>query len=209
MAPEPAPWRVEALTGAAITPVIDDLARLRIAVFRDYPYLYDGDPAYESWYLGRFAAAPGALVVAAFAGEALVGAATAAPLAHEHDAFQEPFRRHGIDPESVFYLAESVLLPDWRGRGIGHAFFDAREAAGRRQGHRLAAFCAVVRPPDHRLRPEGYRPLDGFWEKRGYRPVPGLTTSFPWKELGEAEATAKPMQFWTKALDPAGPVTNS
>ena len=31
------------LTGAAITPYIDALAQLRIAIFREYPYLYDGD----------------------------------------------------------------------------------------------------------------------------------------------------------------------
>jgi GNAT superfamily N-acetyltransferase len=176
MAAEPAAVRVATLAGAAMTPVIDDLARLRIQVFRDFPYLYDGDLAYEAWYLGRFAAAPDAVIAAAFADERLVGAATALPLIHEHGDFQAPFRAHGIDPAGVFYLAESVLLPAWRGRGIGHAFFDAREAAGRRLGFAAASFCAVVRPADHPLRPRGYRPLDPFWRKRGYRPVEGLTT---------------------------------
>lgn len=202
MAAEPQAFRVEALTGAAIAPVLPELAKLRITVFRDFPYLYDGDLDYEAWYLERFARAPDALVAAAFAGDRLVGAATAVPLIHEHDDFQAPFRRHGIDACTVFYLAESVLLPEWRGRGIGHAFFDLRETAGRRQGLATAAFCAVVRPDDHPRRPAGYRPLDAFWRQRGYRPVPGMTTTFPWKDLGDAEETAKPMQFWTKALEP-------
>ena len=35
------------LTGDAVAGALDDLARLRIAVFRDWPYLYDGDVAYE------------------------------------------------------------------------------------------------------------------------------------------------------------------
>ena len=39
------------LTGNAVGEVLDDLARLRIAVFRDWPYLYDGDVAYERDYL--------------------------------------------------------------------------------------------------------------------------------------------------------------
>ncbi len=202
MAAEPDRVRVEARTGAAIAPILKDLARLRIAVFRDFPYLYDGDLAYEAWYLERFAAAPDALVAAAVAGDRLVGAATAVPLVHEHDDFQAPFRRHGIDPRDVFYLAESVLLPAHRGQGIGHAFFDLRETAGRRQSFATAAFCAVVRPDDHPLRPEGYRPLDAFWRQRGYRPVPGMATTFPWKDLGDAVETTKPMQFWTKALEP-------
>ena len=33
---------LEILSGAALLPHLDDVARLRIAVFRDWPYLYDG-----------------------------------------------------------------------------------------------------------------------------------------------------------------------
>ena len=33
---------LDVLTGAAIEPALPDIARLRIAVFRDFPYLYDG-----------------------------------------------------------------------------------------------------------------------------------------------------------------------
>jgi len=194
--------RVVSLGEAAIAPLLDALAELRIRVFRDYPYLYDGDLGYEARYLARFAAAPDALLAAAFAGEQLVGAATALPLMHEHDDFVRPFEQHGIDPRTVFYLAESVLLPAYRGRGIGHAFFDLREAAGRRLGFATAAFCAVVRAPDDPRRPAGYRPLDAFWLQRGYRPAEGLTTSFAWQELGETEETAKPMQFWLRPLEP-------
>lgn len=189
---------VECLQGGAIAPLIESLADLRIRVFRDFPYLYDGDPDYEAWYLERFTSAPEALVVAALADRQLVGAATAVPLVHEHEDFQAPFRSHGIDPASVLYLAESVLLPEFRGQGLGHAFFDHREAHGRRLGLTTAAFCAVVRPTDHPARPADYRPLDDFWRRRGYAPVAGLTTDFPWKDLGEAGETRKTMQFWLK-----------
>ena len=200
MAESTAQFRVVPLSGTAIAPLLDALAALRIRVFHDYPYLYDGDHAYEARYLERFGAAPDALLAAAFTGERLVGAATALPLIHEHEDFKTPFEHQGIDPATVFYLAESVLLPAWRGRGAGHAFFDHREAAARRLGYATAAFCAVVRPPDDPRRPEGYRPLDSFWRRRGYHPVAGLTTTFRWKELGQTAETAKPMQFWLREL---------
>jgi len=39
---------VRRLTGAKIGAALGDLAQLRIAVFAAYPYLYDGDAAYEA-----------------------------------------------------------------------------------------------------------------------------------------------------------------
>jgi hypothetical protein len=43
---EAAPARaltLDCATGAGILPHLDAVARLRMAVFRDWPYLYDGD----------------------------------------------------------------------------------------------------------------------------------------------------------------------
>ena len=191
---------VRTLTGADVERVIDDLARLRIDVFRDFPYLYDGDLAYEARYLGDFAAIPGAAVIAAEDGGRLVGAATCAPLAGEVDAFRKPFEDAGMDVSDICYFGESVLEPAWRGQGLGHLFFDGREAHARSLDLTYAAFCAVIRPDDHPLRPAGHRPLDGFWQKRGYRKVDGLICHFSWKDIGEGAETQKPMQFWMRAL---------
>lgn len=192
--------QVALLTGAALQAALDDLAALRIAVFAAYPYLYDGSAEYERKYLAEFVASPDAVLVAARDGERIVGAATASPLSAQDDYIREPFERSGIDTAKVFYFGESVLLPEYRGKGIGHAFFDHREAAARAWGASYASFCAVVRPEDHPARPEGYVPLDAFWTRRGYAPVPGLTGMFHWQEHGESEESAKPMQYWMRAL---------
>lgn len=113
---------ITALRGSAITPFLDDLARLRSVVFRAWPYLYDGDPAYERDYLAAYAASPDSVFVLARDGDAVIGASTGLPLLDDSAAFHAPFRAAGIDPASVFYFGESVLLPDYRGQGIGHAF---------------------------------------------------------------------------------------
>ena len=191
---------VRVLEEAALRAALDGLAQLRLTVFREWPYLYAGSADYERWYLERFAGAPGAVIVGAFEDRDLVGAATAAPLIHEHDAFKAPFRDRGYALANIFYFAESVLLPAYRGRGLGHRFFDLREAHARQLGFADATFCAVVRPDDHPLRPEGYRPLDAFWRKRGYAPVAGLTAAFNWQDLDQADETEKPMQFWWRRL---------
>jgi len=194
----PSAITIRAFTGAEIRAAIDDLAALRIAVFAAYPYLYDGDVAYEAEYLREFIAAPGGVLVAALDGDRIVGAATASPMHAQKAAFRQPFEARGIDTARLFYFGESVLLPDYRGRGIGHAFFDHREAQALAQGADAATFAAVVRAADHPARPVGYQPLDGFWAKRGYAPVAGLTTELAWQEHGAAGETVNQMQYWLR-----------
>lgn len=176
------------------------LARLRIEVFREWPYLYEGTESYEADYLEEFIAEPGAVLVTAEANGAIVGAATASPMQGQKEAFKAPFVARGIDIDRLFYFGESVLLPGWRGLGIGHGFFDAREEAARQGGASHACFCAVVRPADHPLRPAGARDLHSFWRARGYDAVDGLVTSFDWKDIDQRRESPHPMQFWMRAL---------
>ncbi len=196
---------IEMLGGSRLAEALSEVARLRIEVFRAWPYLYDGTLDYEQRYLAEFAAANDALIVVARDGARIVGAATAAPLDGHTSEFVPLFVAAGLDPARIFYCGESVLLPAYRGHGIGHAFFDRREAHAiscrSPQGrYTHIAFCAVTRAPDDPRAPAGYRPLDAFWRKRGYAPVDGLVGSYSWREIGDSEETEKPMQFWMKPL---------
>ncbi|HUS97714.1 MAG TPA: GNAT family N-acetyltransferase [Hyphomicrobiaceae bacterium] len=199
--------RIAPMTGDEITEALPALARLRIEVFKEWPYLYEGTLEYEQTYLKRFSAARDAIIVAAFDGAQIVGVATASPLLAHTKEFAPLFAARELDPEAVFYCGESVLLPPYRGRGIGHAFFDHREAHARNCSNATGAFthtafCGVVRAPQDPRKPDGYIPLDGFWRKRGYAPAPGLRGSYSWREIGAEPETAKPMQFWLRPLEP-------
>ena len=191
---------IRALSGSEIEAALDDLAALRIEVFRAWPYLYDGDPAYERRYLDSYRTARDAILVGAFDGDRLVGAATGTPMEDHAAAFAAPLAQAGLDPREVFYCAESVLLPAYRGQGAGHRFFDLREAHARALGRSWSVFCAVERPADHPARPADYRPLDGFWQGRGYAKMPGLFAHFGWKDVGNTAETEKPLQLWQKRL---------
>jgi len=194
------PVTVRALTGAELEAALDELAQLRIAVFRDWPYLYDGTLEYEREYLRTYRDSPGALLVAAFAGGRLVGASTSTPMEDHAEAFAEPLKAIGLPVETILYGAESVLLPEFRGQGLGHRFFDLREDHARKLGRSHVAFCSVVRPENHSMRPASFRTNDAFWMGRGYAPLPGVFAEFSWKDVcGEAE-TKKPLQFWMRAL---------
>lgn len=193
--------RIETLTQDRFAGALPALAHLRIEVFRAFPYLYDGSLAYEQRYLEKFSTTAGAVIIAAYDGETIVGCATAAPLLGHEPEFAAPFLKAGYDPSRIFYFGESVLRARYRGRGIGHAFFDHREAAARKvSGVTHTAFCGVIRPADHPARPVDYSPLDAFWVKRGYSPISELVAHFDWTDVGDTAKTAKPMQFWLRAL---------
>jgi GNAT superfamily N-acetyltransferase len=195
---------IQTCTGEAVSAVIPDLATLRCRVFRSFPYLYDGEEAYERRYLQIYARSARAAVIVARDGVRVVGASTCLPMTDETSDVQEPFIAQGIDPGRIFYFGESVLDEAYRGQGLGVAFFEAREAHARAVSTcDFAAFASVVRAGDHPARPPGYTPLDRFWTKRGYTRRPDLVCRMSWKVVGEAEETSKPLVFWMKSLSGA------
>ena len=195
----PSAFQLIEVRGPELAPWIDVLGELRIAVFREFPYLYAGDLAYERKYLRAYLDCPHSLVVFARdeAGRT-VGATTCLPLADETVDFRAPFVRAGVPTDNVLYLGESIVLPEFRGGGLGPEFFARREAHARRLGLRTTAFCAVDRPADHPARPAVHRPLDAFWIRLGYRRRPELQAVFSWKEVGEEQESPKTLTFWTK-----------
>lgn len=195
--------RIECVHGPGVGPFLDDVARLRIAVFREFPYLYEGDAGYEAGYLQTYVRSRDSLFVLAFDAGRVVGASTGLPLADEGPTFQAPFLERGIPVAEVFYCAESVLLPEYRGRGLGHRFFDEREMHAQRLGFRWTAFAAVDRAPDDPRRPANARSNEWFWTRRGYVRQPGMTMRLAWKEVGEATESEKPLTFWLRPLEPA------
>ena len=192
---------VKRVTGQALHHYLDEVARLRIAVFREFPYLYDGDLDYERRYLQTYVDCPQAVVVLALDGSEVVGASTGIPMAFEEDNFRLPLVQAGYDPRRVFYCAESVLDKAYRGQGLGVRFFAEREAhAAELGGFDYCCFCAVSRAQDDPRRPAAYEPLDRFWEKRGYRKHPAMIARYRWKDVGEQEQTSKDLEFWVKSV---------
>ena len=189
-------------TGPGIAEVFDDLAKLRMAVFRDYPYLYEGSVEYEKGYLQTYLQSERSFLFAVYDGDAMVGATTCIPLKDETAEVRKPFEDAGFDMEAICYFGESILLPAYRGLGLGHRFFDEREAHARNLGgFENCCFCSVNRGDNHPLKPADYRPNDAFWLKRGYQKEPALQSTMEWPDLGEPVSTPKTMIFWIKPLN--------
>lgn len=193
--------KIKRLRGTELATHLDQLGELRIQVFRDFPYLYEGTLAYERQYLQTYLRTNESHLTLVFDEDRLVGATTAILAKHEESAFQEPFRQHGFSVEKICYFGESILLTPYRGLGLGKIFMTDRLQFARGFPEiEWASFCAVVRPADHPLRPANYQPLDGFWRSMGFSPIQGLTTTYKWKDLDQEIETEKTLQFWMQNL---------
>ena len=192
-------FEIHRVTGKGVLDYLEDAARLRLEVFREFPYLYAGDVESERDYLGHYGGCPRSVFVLAIGDGRVVGVSTGLPLAEADESFQAPFTEAGMPVVEWFYCGESVLDRAWRGKGIGHRFFDEREEHARELELRKTCFCSVVRAPDHPLCPAGYRPNDLFWSKRDYVKQPGLRARLAWKQVDSGtEEVANELVFWTR-----------
>lgn len=189
------------LNGEAAENFGKDLAALRLNIFKNFPYLYEGTIDYEMKYLQTYFKAKHSFIFLVLDGEKVVGATTSIWSEEEEESFKRPFEEHNFDPKKVFYFGESVLEPAYRGKGLGKLFFQERESFARSLGFiDTVSFCAVVREGDHPLKPADYKPLDAFWRSQGFEKVPGMTTTYEWQDRDQDGLTKKLMQFWAKSI---------
>lgn len=197
----PSSLRIQEVSGHELDPWMEKLGTLRIRVFRELPYLYDGTMKYEKDYLRIYQECPESRVVLVTGQqESLVGATTCIPLARENEEFRQPFKEANLPVVDFLYLGESLVLPEWRGNGLGRKFFTHRESHAARLGLPKSTFCAVDRPASHPARPNDYRELDRFWSSLGFERQPHLQAQFSWKEVGEPDESPKALTFWTKPM---------
>mgnify|MGYP001309564430 CR=1 FL=1 len=188
------------LTGPDVTVHLDALATLRLEIFREFPYLYDGTRDNELRYLQVYAQAADSCVLTVAEEGRVVGAATGIPLLHEQQEIREPFAAVPYPPDSIYYVGELLLYPAYRNRGLGMQLLSNLEVQIRSLGSYRYLTCAtVVRPDDHPQRPANYLLIERFLKRTGFIALPEVTATFAWRET-DGVSREHLMQFWIKVL---------
>lgn len=191
---------IASLRGAEAAAAIEDLADLRLTIFREFPYLYDGRREDELDYLARYARTPDALVVTVSEAGKVVGAATGIPLAAEGAALVEPVAGSSYPVAQLYYVGELLFYQEYRNRGLGLRLLAEVERQVRSMGgYRYLACATIVRPENQPARPAGYLPIERFLARTGFKRLDDLQTSFTWRELDGASCE-HPMKYWIKEL---------
>ncbi len=188
--------QLQVFKGSEVQQHIDELAELRLSIFREYPYLYEGDIREERNYLKMYSSSENSLVILAQDGQKIVGAATGVPLKETSADYWEIFSKKGISIDEIFYLGELILLKDYRSEGIGNRLFDEFEKrVAEKHQYPKITICEVSRAKNDPQRPKDYVALDGFWKKKGFIKHPELVVYFSWKEIGNLKKTRHSLMF--------------
>ena len=184
--------------GKEIYPYIQDLARLRISIFREYPYLYDGNDTYEAKYLSKFSEVEDTYVVLIFDNDKVIGAFTGIPIRFEDETIVKHIPQDKVN--DTYYLSEILLDKNYRGKGIGaQLLHQLEDKIISLKKYKRFYFASVIRPVDHPEKPKEYRSLDTMWLSNGYQPT-SFTCTLSWKEISEEVETEKTLALWEKEI---------
>lgn len=191
---------VRSFSGQGIRPYIHSIAKLRCEILKDYPYFEEPNPHGETAFLRKISMSPETVGVLIFDNTTLVGVSFGYPFSLEDPSLHTPFQEKGWDIGSCYFFGESTLLKPYRGRGIGHHFFDARESVALQCHHfQKIAFSAPTSLELTEERPSDFVPMHDFWRKRGYIHHPEMHVVVHKKKVDNyPEETA--LSFWIKDI---------
>ncbi|MDX8430405.1 MAG: GNAT family N-acetyltransferase [Candidatus Algichlamydia australiensis] len=189
------------LQGKEILPYLRELARLRMVVFKEWPYLYDGSYDGEEKYLQIYAETQNALFILAIEGGTVIGAVTGIPVSESMEEVQEVFLKKNLPMNKVYYLGEIMLLKEFRNKGTGKKMYLAFEKFLKElKKFEKVVLCEIFRDKSDKRMPTEYKSLTTFWESLGYKRLPNLEASFSYKEMGLSKESSHAMHFHEKNL---------
>lgn len=161
------------LKGREIPPYIDEVAKFRMQNFKEFPYLYAGDDAYEKEYLQSYVNDPKAILLTGFnANNEIIAISTGIPVISNADLLavaKDLFIANHLNPAHYFYIGETIIHASYRNKGLYSKIVALREQAARDLGFDNICFLSVVREANHPQQPANYRSPEAIFNHCGYK----------------------------------------
>jgi len=190
------------VTGQQLQQHIDAIAALRISIFKEYPYLYDGDMQSEMDYLKSYSKSKNSILIIVKDQGNIVGALTGIPLAEADEMFLTPFAKNQLPIHHIFYLGEILLSKEYRGKGIGYQMYRMFEDLVRqKKQYQKIAIAEVIRNQHDPRKPKNYISVHKLWERLGYIEHPEMVMQFSYKEVDSSGKIPHSFVFSFKDLE--------
>ena len=179
---------------------IDQIGRLRISMFAEFPYLYKGTIEDERAYLPIYCNSRNSRIILFFDQDQLVGFSSSVPLVEEYEVVQEPFIANNIDRNQYLYVGEIMLLKEYRSFNNVYDIIKIHDISAREQGFSFLTALTVDREENHPAKPEGYRDLAKLWQKCGWEQPLNLKAKIEYPRVDLGTYGINMLSVWTRKV---------
>lgn len=191
---------IKSFSGTEAKPYLSEIAQLRITMFREFPYLYEGDIEYEKMYLETYFKSPNSNILLLFDREgAVVGFSNSIPLNEEMLEIQQPFLDQGIDPSTYLYIGEAMVKKEYQGMLIFHQMALHHKEVALKNGYEHVTFMTVFREDNHPEKPHDYKSLEPIWRHYGFEIMKNLTITMNWMRIDTHKVQRNFLIAWAQS----------
>ncbi len=181
---------IKSLSGSEIAPYAKEISTFYNIIYREEPYFYYAPESAWDSYIQTYVDTPQSLVCLALDEEKIIGVAIGTPLENATEKYKMGFAARLEDLNSLFYLGEFALKPEYRHHGVGKTMYDAfeRSVIERKQ---FSAICIWQLENTS---------SSTFWHRRGFELQPEIRFDELWRHAPGTEKIAHPMVCWKKEI---------
>ena len=197
-------YEFELIRGIDMDPFLSIITTMRLKQFAQYPYLYNGNNEIEFPLVQSFVAMEDSALLLVYDNQQIAGILTAAamvPYDTQFDGSLKSFRDNGLCPEEYYYIAEIIIKPEYREKGLSKILFKKIEEHAKKLGYRATSLL-VESHESHPLKPKNYINLNNIWIKLGYQAISAYVLS-SWDtfiEDGTSKEKEHRLDYWIKRI---------
>lgn len=184
--------QIETYKGKEIGQKIEPTIQFINQIYRDPPFLYNGNDAEYRAYLMEYAHNDESYLNLIMNNDKIVGVALGIPLSHSRELYKQPFK----DVKGIYYIGEFGLNPSYRNKGYEDQLIKKLESEAKAKGYRTLAIWELEKTPS------ANSPLlpFAFWEKQGFKRHPEFSFNINWTNLGDTKESNHEATYWLKPL---------
>lgn len=187
-----------------IAPYLPFVAQQRLSAYRDYPYLYQGTMEEEIQYLDWFSKLKHSALVIAFYHDEPVGFITGTSLSgfdFHYKGSIDLFKNAGLPFDTYYYFSDAIIMPEHRNKSLITQMAQMLEEHADILGYTATCFVCESHA-SHPLKPDGYKELNGLFQKHGYSKTEMVVAyNWPTRQIdGGDKMQVHAMNYWIKQL---------
>jgi hypothetical protein len=192
---------IKSLDGESAREFFNEIAQIRIDLFREFPYLYDGSIEYEREYLETYFKSKNSKIILGLDKGKIVAFSSSISLNEEIEEIKAPFLNRNLDISQYHYIGEVMIKNEYRNLSLPLEFERIHKEFATQKGHSKLVFMTVRRELNDISRPYKYKDPEKLWRYIGYKILDNMNIEMSWKRIDTGKDENNVLDIWQKNLN--------